>query len=285
MFIHYDPNLCSYLVHPHQIINNGEDFIYYCGTPNTCHIGNALYFIVYSHQQSLHYFTGCDNGSHMVLYVKNEEELSYIPTCNMNPNHEDFYIYDYNGCFSYVPSQFFYFVYHFSSGYDNDDDNSNSSYQGLPSRAIDDTGSSIEPIENNETNTTVLSNNPATHTQHSSKNGKGELYIIDGVIRAVYKNCTVDLEINDVRNIIKKLQKRKKNNSVNSFILYRVLLSKKLEYKRKEFAKGDFQSYISEFAGKTWKGKTASAEKAVKDLAVVVNEHIKSKNLNPTLGV
>ncbi|CAG8581534.1 11075_t:CDS:2 [Paraglomus occultum] len=253
MFIQdIDPNLCSRLVHPYQIINNGEDFTYHCGASNTCHIGNALYFIVYPHQLSLHYFTGCDNGSHMVLYVKNEEELSYIPTCNMNPNHEDFYIYDYNGCFK----------------------------QELSSHVIDDTGSSIELIENKA----GLSNNSATHTQHSSKSDKGELYIIGRVIRAVYKNCTVDLGINDVRNIIKKLQKRKKkNNFVNSFILYRALLSKKLEYKRKEFAKGDFQCYISEFASKTWKGKSKPTEKEIKKLAAAINRCIKPKTSNPPL--
>ncbi|CAG8663083.1 10128_t:CDS:1, partial [Paraglomus occultum] len=274
-----------YNADPNQIVKNGEDFIYYCGLSDFCHIGNAFYFIVYHFQQSLHYISGCENGCHTVQYVKNnEEELSYITMCNIHPNQKDFYMYsDNNGIFSCIPSQVSYFVYHFSKynfykidNYYHDDGNSNSSYhreQKLPSHTIDDAGSSIEPIENCEINTTVLSNNAATHTSASNK---GKLDIIDGVIRAVYNDCIVALGLpseDDIIDMITEWRKHGKGkNSVNSFIVYRTLLSKQIHDKRKNFKRGDFQCYVSEFASRTWKGKSASAEKAIKDLAAAINK-------------
>src|SRR6185312_11206261 len=102
----FDHNLRSYLGYENHIINNGEDFKYYCNTSNSCHIGNDLYIIAHTFSQSLHYISECDNGSHTVQYVKNEEELKSITKGNVHPNHEDFYIHcDNNGV---------YFVYPFS---------------------------------------------------------------------------------------------------------------------------------------------------------------------------
>ncbi|CAG8651395.1 6296_t:CDS:1, partial [Paraglomus occultum] len=136
--------------------------------------------------------------------------------------------------------------------------------------------------ENDETNTTVLSNNSATCTQHLSESDEGKLYIIDGVIQAVYEGVTVDLKTNDILDIIKKWQKHKKVK--NSFILYHnhALVAQKLEYKRKMFHDGSFQFYVSAFASKTWKEKTESAKKAIKVLTAKINGYIE---LNHTLGV
>src|SRR6185312_17318231 len=114
MSIQVDPRSC--LECGNHIINNGENFKYYCDMSNPCHIGNALYFIAHTfQQQSLHYISECDNGSHTVRYVKNEEELKSITRCNMYPNHEDFHIYwGNNSSFSCTPNHICYFVLHFS---------------------------------------------------------------------------------------------------------------------------------------------------------------------------
>ncbi|CAG8494608.1 782_t:CDS:2 [Paraglomus brasilianum] len=189
----------------------------------------------------------------------------------MYPNHEDFYIYsDNNGSFSCTPNHIYYFVRHFSN------------------HTIYDIGLNNEPVENSETNTTVSTNNATIRTHHSSESDKAELDIIGGEIWAVRGDCTVRFELpsseNEIRNIIRVWRRRGKGKKhVNPFMVYRALLSKNLDYKKREFRNGGFQCYISEFASKTWKGKTDSAKKAIENLAAEINKYIEAANIRSTL--
>ncbi|CAG8535544.1 3707_t:CDS:1 [Paraglomus occultum] len=311
-----DPNVRSNLVNEHHIINNGKDFNFYCNTSSSCHIGNALYFIARSSEQSLHYISGCNSGSHNVRYVKNDEELSSITMCNMHPNHEDFYICsDNDGIFSCTPNHVGYFVQHFSKydiyyhdGGNSNNDGGNSAYansynyyhynhhhhyssysyiNNYFNKTINDVGSSSVPVENSNINAIVVYTNAPIRTHNACKNNKAELDIINGVILADYKDCIVYLELpseEDILNMIKMWRKRGRGTKrVNLFMVYRALLSKNLEYKKKEFQNGGFQCYISEFASKTWRKKSESAKKAIETLAVKINMYIEEANIRSTL--
>ncbi|CAG8625569.1 10735_t:CDS:1 [Paraglomus brasilianum] len=170
------------------------------------------------------------------------------------------------------------------------DDVSYQREQRLPSHTIYDIGSNSEPVENNETNTIVSTNNATTHTHHSSESDKAELDIINDKIWAVWEDCTVRFELpwsdNEIRDIVNVWRRRGRGRKpVNPFMVYRALLSlsKTLDYKKKDFPSGAFQCYVSGFASKTWKKKTDSAKGAIKFLAIKINEYIEAKDLKPTL--
>ncbi|CAG8487708.1 7699_t:CDS:1, partial [Paraglomus brasilianum] len=144
-----------------------------------------------------------------------------------------------------------------------------------------------KPVENRDTNTTVSFNNATTRTHHSSESDKAELDIIIGEIWAVWEDCTVRFELpsseKDILGIIRVWRRRGKGTKrVNPYMVYRALLSKNLNYKKKEFQSGAFQGYVSKFAGRTWKERSDSAKKAIENLAAEINRYVEEENLKLT---